>query len=274
MARIAARLLCITSTFCIGLVADALLHTKIEDSQSDKHSTTASTTSTVLPPAIPSPTKSIDDASPDSISQESIVRFPQIGDVRVCAHDDFGKTPRLTFIDQKSGREILSAYVGSFAWPWSDKAAAELNPKLRFKAISVKGLPDPLVIGIAINPGVSDSAWQAVAVGLVDGNLEVLTYETMETSNEGGFFFGDLGHGIGLGAAQWDFVWGEDEGHPPPHKYEVKLFKWNGWHFEWYKVFRTARTYNSPKAALKAYGLRFKDVRLMFPEWTDLETSW
>src|ERR1700730_2209497 len=188
MTRIAVRLLITTLTFCLGLGVDAFLRTKIDnsqDSQSDEHSTAAITTPTVHPPAISSPPKPI-----ESISQESIVRFPHVGDVRVCAHEDFGKVPRLTFIDQKSGSEILSAYVGSFEWPWSD--TDELNPKIRFKVISVKGLPDLLVIGLAINPGVSDSAWQAIAVGVVDGRLELLTYETMEASNEGGFFFGDL----------------------------------------------------------------------------------
>jgi hypothetical protein len=270
MTRIAGRLLMTTLTLCIGLGVDALLRTKIDDSKSDHHPTTAITTPTVHPAAIPSPANTI-----EIISQESIVRFPRLGEVRVCAHEDFGKAPRLTFIDQRSGQEILSSYVGRFDWPWtSDQKWANMNPKLRFKAISIKGLPDPLVIGIAMSPGGSDCDWQAIAVGVVDGRLELLTYETMETSDEGGFFFGDLGYGIGLGAAQWDFVWGEDEGHPPPHKYEVKLFKWNGWRFEWYRVFRTARTYNSPHAALKAYGLHFKDVRLMFPEWADLDSSW
>jgi hypothetical protein len=202
------------------------------------------------------------------ISQEATVRFPQIGNVRVRAHEEFKKYLKLEFIDPRSGDDIHTSYLGNFDWNWTNNV--EWNPKLRFKVISVKGLPDPLVVGIAMNPGGSDSGWEAVAVGVVNGQLEQLNYETLQTSNEGGFYFGDLGHGLGLGAAQWDFVWGEDEGHPPPHKYEVKLFKWNGWRFEWEKVFRTGRKYNSAQKALRAYGYHFVDIRTKFPDWADV----
>jgi len=183
------------------------------------------------------------------ISQEEIVRFPQIGAVRVRANEEVGRDLTLTFINQKSENEIQSYDFGSY-WNWSkDTTDGDWHPKIRFKGISIRGLPNPLVIGIAMDPGVSDSAWQAVAFGVVDGQLQLLTFEKMETSNEGGFFFGDLGKGLGLGAAQWDFVWGEEEGHPPPHKYEVRLSKWNGRRFEWEKVIRTRGRYNSPQKA-------------------------
>ncbi len=274
MTRMLRCLISFTTTFTLSAAIHYLLPKPAPSREVDQ------TQLEMIPPvpgpilvAIPSPTPFL--KSPVSrISQERIVRFPGVGEVRVCAHEDFGKAPRLTLIDQHSGKEILSSYVGSFNWSWNDDpAAVEMNPTLRFRPISVKGLPNPLVIGIAMNPGGSDSAWEAVAIGVVNGKLEVLTYETMQTSNEGGFFFGDLGHGLGLGAAQWDFVWGEDEGHPPPHKYEVKLFKWNGWRFEWEKVIRTRRQYNSPQTALRAYGFKFVDIRSEFPEWADIE-SW
>jgi hypothetical protein len=217
--------------------------------------------------ANPSPTPIVNSVS--RISQEAVIRFPQIGAVRVSANE--GKNMELKFIDQKSGRQILTSSLGSYHWYRSDDPAdADWNPQLRFKAISIKGLPSPLVIGIAMDPGVSDSAWQGVAIGVVNGRLERLNWETLETSNEGGFFFGDLGHGLGLGAAQWDFVWGEDECHPPPHKYEVKLYKWNGQRFDWEKVIRTRAQYNSPRAALRACGFNFVNARDLIPEWAGI----
>ena len=222
--------------------------------------------STALPVFVATPIIEPSPGGYSLISQEAIVRFPQFGNVRVRAREEF-KSLKLEFIDPKSEREVHTSYLGNYDWSWDNP---DWNPKLRFKVISIKGLPDPLVVAIAMNPGVSDSGWEAVAVGVVNGRLEQLNYEALETSNEGGFYFGDLGHGLGLGAAQWNFVWGEDECHPPPHKYEVKLFKWNGRRFEWEKVLRTRRRYNSSQKALLAYGFHFVNARNLVPEWAGI----
>lgn len=207
----------------------------------------------------------------EKISQTENVRFSGIGIVRISAHEDFGQTPRLTVTEVSSGEELLSAYFGSSAWR-SDPKLGDLNPRFRFRIVRVRGFSEPLIIGIAMDPGVSDSAWEAVVIGVINGHPEQLTYESLQTSNEGGFFVGDLGQGVGLGAAQWDFVWGEDEGHPPPHQFEVKLYRWNGWRFEWYKVFRTKKKYQSGREALRAYGLHYVDIRKSFEEWSDIDT--
>jgi hypothetical protein len=270
MARLTSRLISFTTTLCLSAGIHGRLHTKSATSRAfDQVRSEAS--------ALHSrPSKATNESSAESasrISQEEIVRFPKIGDVRVCANEDFGKDLRLTFSNEKSGGIIQSYDFGNSYWNWGDDSDGAWHPKLRFKAISIKGFPTPLVVGIAINPGASDSAWQAVAFGVVDGQLQLLTFETMETSDDGGFFFGDLGHGLGLGAAQWDFVWGEDEPHPPPHKYEMKLYKWNERRFEWERVIRTRRQYNSARAALRAYRFKFVDFRGLFPEWADME-SW
>jgi hypothetical protein len=265
--RLLGRLLVAATTFCLSLSIEAP-----SSSVPSPQSTAELLYAVVLGINLSDASRPINTPVDPHISQQSTVRFPNIGNVRVRAHEDFGTAPQLTFIEQKSGRQILSVYVGRFDWPWEKTGlGAQMNPRLRFKTLSIKGLPDPLLIGIAMSPGGSDSDWVAVAVGEVNGDLEVLTYETMETCEDGGFFFGDLGQGVGVGAAQWSFVWGEDEGHPPPHKYQVKMFKWNGWRFEWHKVLRTRRKHDSADAALRAYGFRFKDVRLGFSEWTDLQ---
>ena len=165
----------------------------------------------------------------------------------------------------------MSAYFGSSTWS-GDPKRGDLNPRLRFKIVRIRGFSGPLIIGIAMDPGVSDSAWEAVVIGVINGHLEQLTYEYLQTSNEGGFFVGNLGEGVGPGAAQWDFVWGEDEGHPPPHQFEVRLYRWNGWRFEWYKVFRTKKKYHSGRDALRAYDLHYIDIRKTFEEWSDIDT--
>ncbi|SRR6266404_675169 len=264
MTRILRCLISFTTTFTLSAAIHYLLPKPTPSREVDR------TQLAMVPPvpgpilvAIPSPTPIVNSVS--QISQEEVISFPQIGAVRVSAHE--GKGLELTFVDEKSGENLLTCYLGSYRWNWSDNPAyAESNPKLRFKAISVEGLPNPLVIGIALDPGVSDSAWEAAAVGVVNGQLERLNWETLESSNGGGFFFGDLGHGLGLGAAQWDFVWGEDEGHIGLHKYEIKLLKWNGRRFEWLKVFRTRGEYEIGEDALRANGYHFIDIKGTFPD--------
>jgi hypothetical protein len=205
--------------------------------------------------------------SPDRrrVTQETGVTMPVIGKVRVAAYQGLGDGPEVTFTSMTSGKELLAEF-------FSDDGAWSLeHGQVRFRVVRIKGLPNPIIISIGMNPGGSDSGWECVAAGVVNGELEQLTYEHLFTSNEGGFFFGDLGRGIGLGAAQWDFVWGEDEAHVSPHQYEVKLFKWDGWRFQWHKVVRTRRTYRTGETALRELGFNFKDIRKQFPEWADLD---
>lgn len=198
------------------------------------------------------------------VNQVSVIKLPRIGPVRIQAFEPLGDGEELLVTDAGSGKEILSVYLSDYN--------ADDRSQTRFKVIRLKQFPSPLIIVIGMNPGGSDSAWEASIVGVVKGKLQELTYEHLQTSNDGGFFIGDLGNGVGFGVAQWNFVWGEDEGHPPPHKYEITLYKWNGWRFEWHRVFRTRRKYNSGRAALRAYGLNYTDIRKTFPEWADVET--
>lgn len=141
----------------------------------------------------------------------------------------------------------------------------------RFKIISTKQFSGPLIVAIAMAPGGSDCAWEMSVAAAVNGKLEELTYEHLETSDEGGFFVGDLGNRVGFGVAQWDFVWGEDEAHVSPHQYEIKIYKWNGGRFEWFRVFRTPAKYNSGRAALRASRLNYIDIRKTFAAWSDVE---
>jgi hypothetical protein len=243
-------------TFCAGVAIDR----GFVNVQPEVH-TEPSAASEVRPSPNPIPeSKSITDL----VSQDEIVRFPGTADVRVRALEKFSQGLELKFTNAVSGAEITTAYLGGSNWNWSKD---EWSPRLRFKSIRVKGLPNPLVVGVAENPGVSDSLWQAVAVGKVGDDLEELTFEQMETTNQGGFYFGDLGQGMGPGAAVWDFVWGEDEGHYSLHHYEIRLFKWNGRRFEWYKVMRTRREYEFGKQALREYGLRYEDLRNSIPDF-------
>jgi hypothetical protein len=202
------------------------------------------------------------------ISQQSDVYFKDIGLVTISAREDIGTTPRLVFTNE-SGQNVYEAYVHS-DWEYLDDDHSGLNPSLRFTVQNLRGITSPLVIAVAMQPGGSDNAWESFAVGVVDGRFAQLTFEHLKTDDDGGFFFGDLGNGIGPGAAQWNFIWGEDEGHPPPHRYEIRLYKWNGRRFEWESVRRTRGQFNCARDAVNALGFHFADMRANFTDWSYL----
>jgi hypothetical protein len=208
------------------------------------------------------------EAKPARVGQQEVVSFPGVGRVRVTAYEADGLEVRLVFEKADTGDKLLDLNMGS----------ERFGMLLRFRVLHVKGLPSPLVVGVSVIPGGSDSAWDAEAVGAVGGELIDLTRsETFQSGDRGGFYFGDLGNGLGLGAAVWDFVWDHDyEGHPGAHQYEIKLCKWNrrDARFEWYRVFRTRGKFYSYKAALRSVGLRFKDVRRGMPGFDYLEEEY
>lgn len=203
------------------------------------------------------------------ISQRRDVYFEGIGLVTVSAHEDIGETPKLVLTSASSGAKLFEAYVQSDLVSQGDDLPG-LNPTLRFTVQTLKGFHSPVVIAVAMEPGGSDDGWESFAVGLVDGSFAQVTFDHLRTNDDGGFFFGDLGNGIGVGAAQWNFVWGEDESHPPPHRYEIKLYKWNGRRFEWDRVLRTRVQLNCARDAVRALGFHFSDMRASFSEWAFL----
>jgi hypothetical protein len=208
------------------------------------------------------------EAKPARVGQQEVVTFPGVGRVRVTAYETDGLEARLVFERVDTGNKLIDINMGNEAPGLS----------LRFRVMHVKGLPDPLVVGVSVMPGGSDSGWEAVAFGVVGGELKHLTRsEVLQSGDRGGFYFGDLGGGRGVGAAVWDFVWDFDnEGHPSAHQYEIKLCKWNRWEarFEWERVLRTPGKFYSYKPALRSVGLRFKDIRRGMPGFDYLEEEY
>jgi hypothetical protein len=208
------------------------------------------------------------EAKPVRVGQQEVVSFPGVGRVRVTAYEVDGLEAQLVFEKADTGDKLIDLHMGN-------EASGML---LRFRVMHVKGLPDPLVVGVSLTPGGSDSGWEAAAFGAVGGELKRLTRnEAFQSGDRGGFYFGDLGGGRGVGAAVWDFVWDSDyEGRPSAHRYEIKLCKWNGREarFEWERVLRTPGKFYSYKPALRSVGLRFKDIRRGMPGFDYLEEEY
>lgn len=194
-------------------------------------------------------------------AQEEPVWMPGMGYVKVAAYEPPGEQMRLVFWGGKRNEALLSV-------PFGEREENRYR-KLRFRVLSGEGLPRPLVVGVGFSPGGSDATWEAKAVGVVGGELRELTDGPLRTSNQGGFYFGDLGGGRGFGAAAWDYVWDFDsEGHYGPHRYDVNFYVWDARYarFEWARGFRTARRFERPSAAMRGTGLGYRDLRLTFPE--------
>ncbi|MDQ3919502.1 MAG: hypothetical protein M3348_13605 [Acidobacteriota bacterium] len=220
-----------------------------------------------LTPSTPPAQAEAPDVKTPRIGQRETLLMPGVGRVRVTAFETDGQGARLVFENADSGKQLLSVTMVNDA----------LRPLLRFnrfKAMHFKGLPDPVVVGLAVEPGGSDAAYELRAVAAVGGELKELTRaETFTTEEEGGFYIGDLGHGLGIGLAVWDFVWDEDESHVSPHRYEIKLYKWNEerTRFEWARVLRTPGKFDSGEKAVRSVGLHFKDLRGSIPEFKYLD---
>lgn len=269
--RLAARLPITLATFLFSLFATAAL-TRAPAPTSVPAPYSGLTLVAKATPAAPNGRDAEPVHAPDKgprVSQQEIVNFPGLGRVSVSAVETFGESLHLEFRDAQTGRLLDTQYFGGTA---PSAELMEMNPFLRFTVMHVRGLPDPLIVGVAVTPGVSGSRWQSVAVGAVDGELRDLTFESLEASNLGGLYYGDLGGGRGPGAASWNWVWGyDDEGHYGPHRYELTVYRWNpeSGRFDWDSTLRTRAKFESGKKAVRSLGYHLSDVRKSFPDFAD-----
>jgi hypothetical protein len=273
MNHLSARLPIASATFLFSLfITNALTVTKRAPACHEQP--TPQATPFVSPTAAPPQSSPTPDKRP-RISQQEIVNFPGIGQVRVKADATFGQYVRLIFEDSQSGKRLFQEqFYGEGDCFKPDADDPENAPYARFRVMHIAGLPDPLIVGIAVSHGGNDGDWEAVAVGAVNGKLKDLTPGHLSTTDQGGFFFGDLGAGRGLGEAEWQGIWDLDcdcEAHFGEHQYELKVYKWSeeAKRFEWYQVLRTRGQFYSDKKAVRSLGFNLSDVRRSFPDFKD-----
>jgi hypothetical protein len=112
MTRIFRCLISFTTTFALSAVIHYLLPKPALSREVDR------TQLAIIPPVpepllLPSPSPTPIINSVCKISQEEVIRFPQIGALRVSAHE--GRDLELTFVDERSGPALMG-------WPKSDGA--------------------------------------------------------------------------------------------------------------------------------------------------------
>ncbi|MBO0726949.1 MAG: hypothetical protein J2P52_15200 [Blastocatellia bacterium] len=208
-------------------------------------------------------------ATDSKIVQQTTIRFPEIGLVRVSALEPLNELPQIVFTGLKNHKEISTIHLGTsdpdfFKPHLEDKYT---KPFLRFKVLSVKGLPHPLILAVAVAPGGSDTLFESSIIGAVNGEIRVLTQEPLTNNVQGGVYVGYLGRKWGTGAAVWNFLW-EDGAHYEPHRYEVELYPFNvkTMSFQKGKVLASRRKYADRGAgALSELRLPYGDLLKSIP---------
>lgn len=211
-------------------------------------------------------------AAPSKVTQEEVVRFPRLGEVRVRAVEARGRQPRVEFASAATGRLLFSATLGSSDpesfRPTLSPGVSPIEPFVRFTTVSADGLPSPMVAAVAVRPGGSDHGFETTLIGEVAGRLKVLTPEPGWTPIQGGVFVGDLGGGRGPGMAVWEFIWADDEAHYDRHRYAARLYKFDRRRavFRRFDALRSKEKHESGEAALEGMKLpRYANLLDNFP---------
>lgn len=266
-----ARLLLSLLTFAVGVAA--------ADAEFPRKTPTTKTLPAYLPPRPSPPTPQTseaasaerDDPTP-RITESVVVSFPTLGEVRARAVENFGEPVRLEFVKLER-EEVLAAFDA----PHSDSDPRGFSPAsgdspespfLRFKVLRVGGLPQPLILSVAVTPGGSDCGFYATVIGEQHGSLRVLTPEPLDTSILGGIHVGDLGGGRGAGAAVWHFIWDDGEGHYSEHRYEVKLYPFDSRRGRFVEgaTLRTRGKHARREDALGELGLKYTNLLQDMPD--------
>jgi len=201
----------------------------------------------------------------------TIVEFGQLGPVRINASRPANGFPTIIFADA-NGRVLLRAALGAgngiFRINPEENRDGRENPILRFSVIDGPSAKSKLILGVAMYRGGSDCEYQGTVIGETKGHLRALPPKQDFVNAEGGMYLGDLGEDRGYGFAVWNFIWGS-EGHADPHRFNVKLFRFDPTTGQMVKItdLRTTRSYNTDEDALAEFGLHFPNLLRSFPDF-------
>lgn len=138
---------------------------------------------------------------------------------------------------------------------------------LYFKTYSISGLPKPIIVAVVAMPGGSDTEFVTKVITVDKNKVELLNDDVWHTLIEGGLYIGYLSDKKVINAVVWNMVWG-DESHVDPHRYEIKIYDWNGKKFVFSKKLFTKNKYDSGESALKEFNINVKDM--LFADFNQL----
>ena len=153
------------------------------------------------------------------MDQSAFVEFPELGVLEIGVRAVDKHLPKLMIRDAAK-KVLFQVEMGHSYDP--DPGNFLYSAAIEFKVYHIPGLPDPLLMVLALGPGGSDNRWEMMLIGVVSGKIQRL-WRTKPFSNAGGFFVGDLGKGRGVGIAEWDWSpW-----QFSTTTYSIQLSRWN-----------------------------------------------
>jgi hypothetical protein len=206
-------------------------------------------------------------SSQELVPQRAVVEYADFGELRVEATEPAGKLPKLLISENLSGHSIFSTNVGTQLVRPESGASKTI---LRFVVVDGPHPQSPMVLAIAMSPGVSDCGYKAVVVGEISQTkhrMAVLTPDPVDASAEDGIYVGNLGNHEGFGLAVWNFIWAEDEAHVDKHQYEVTLYRYEPTQsqFRFVRRLKSKGKYQSGTDALAELGLHYRNLMRDIP---------
>ncbi len=269
--QLTARLATALLAFAIGTGAASLRPARRQTAQ-----VTTTEAATLAPnvadcPAPPAATVAVADTpKPDAprVTQTVVTSFPTLGMVYVRAVENYGEEMRVEVLDVETDKLVASFPIKTSYVP--EAGARFDNPFLRFRILRPDGLPRPLILAVAVTPGVSGHGFRAALIGEAGGRLKLLTDGALRAGNQSGIYVGDLGGGRGVGLALWSPIWDVGcEGHYSAHRIEFELYPFDSRR----KRFRKGHVMTSKgkygghgEGALEELGLRYTDLFQDMPD--------
>jgi hypothetical protein len=201
------------------------------------------------------------------VVQSEVVYFPGLGEIIVEAIEQVGHFPKLVFRAKSSKRVLLQSTLTDpdrFLIPQGGYAT---DPFLRFQVINVPRIRSPFIMAVAVTPGGSDCGFSGAMYGLASGKIARLFDGLLDSTIQGGLYFGKLNAQLGYGFVGWYYD-GSEGAHYDQHRYWVTVYQLKGERL--IKVHRrlTRHKYvldNSDKAPLE-FGFRVTDQRSQIPK--------
>ncbi len=195
-------------------------------------------------------------ASP-KVTQAASINFKVNDDLIAMAVEELGKPPMI--ILQHGKNTVFSAeFDKSFT---SADEFAYTNSFLRFRFFNIKGLPDPILLAVAVSPGGSDVNFEIKIISEKTGKISLLNPKSIFMSIQNGIYLGFINSKYGYGMITWEFQW--DAAHYDPHTYKISIYTWDNKNltFTLNKEFITQRKFKDGPSALKYYGLPYRNFR-------------
>jgi len=192
------------------------------------------------------------------VTQAAFCSF-KTNQVTVLSVEEFQKPLKLLFLGPKN----KVVYSTTFSEVLNNDKFAYTNPFLRFRIYKLKGLPSPVIVAVAVSPGGTDFGYQIKIIGEKNGAITTLTHDSIDLTIQDGFYLGHINTKYGNGMIIWKNIWGENESHYEPHRYQLQIYKWDsrGTSFQLIESFDTKNKFKHGCSALRAYQLPCKNFR-------------